>query len=189
MGFDIYEIKGGKTMKKNLKFIIPGVCVIVVAITFFMLFDIKSKVEKGNYPKNNENEIMFEEEKVLEEDTSETTEEENHIVEEQNQQNISITNDVATHPEATGTSTNTSQTGNASSIAYEDDSDNGSTEKKEQAIALVKEKWGEDDTVSFRCDSVNEQGEYIIAVISKASAIVKNYFKVNLESKTVEVDY
>ena len=72
---------------------------------------------------------------------------------------------------------------------YESSTDTGTTDKKQEAIALVKEKWGEDSTVTFRCDSVSNNGEYIIAVVSKESASVKNYFKVNLKTKTVEVDY
>lgn len=72
---------------------------------------------------------------------------------------------------------------------YETNSDIGTTDKKQQAIDLVKEKWGEDETVSFRCDSVNSKGEYVIAVVSKETATVKNYFKVNLNTKSVEIDY
>ena len=72
---------------------------------------------------------------------------------------------------------------------YESNSDIGTTDKKQQAIDLVKQTWGEDDTVTFRCDSVNAKGEYIIAVVSKDAATVKNYFKVNLNTKTVEIDY
>ena len=53
---------------------------------------------------------------------------------------------------------------------YESDKDVGSTNKKQEAINLVKEYWGEDDTVNFTCDSVTSNGEYIIAVISKKSA-------------------
>ena len=72
---------------------------------------------------------------------------------------------------------------------YETSTDAGTTDKKQQAISLVKEKWGEDNTVTFRCDSVSTNGEYIIAVVSKESASVKNYFRVNLSTKSVEVDY
>ncbi len=72
---------------------------------------------------------------------------------------------------------------------YESNSNAGTTDKKQDAIALVKEKWGEDSTVTFRCDSVSNNGEYIIAVVSKETATVKNYFKVNLVTKNVEVDY
>ena len=72
---------------------------------------------------------------------------------------------------------------------YEQESDIGSTDKKQEAINLVKQKWGEDENVTFRCDHVTGEGEYIIAVVSKDSANVKNYFRVNLEKNTVVVDY
>ena len=48
---------------------------------------------------------------------------------------------------------------------------------------------GEDNTVAFRCDSVTGNGEYIIAVISKKTASVKNYFRVNLAHQTVILEY
>lgn len=76
-----------------------------------------------------------------------------------------------------------------SSSVYESNTDVGTTNKKQEAIELVKQKWGEDSTVTFRCDSVTTDGEYIIAVVSLETASVRNYFKVNLESKTVTVDY
>jgi hypothetical protein len=72
---------------------------------------------------------------------------------------------------------------------YEEDSDVGTTDKKLEAIELAKEKWGADETVSFRCDSVTSNGEYIIAVVSNETATVSTYFIVNLEKRTVEVDY
>lgn len=73
--------------------------------------------------------------------------------------------------------------------AYESNSKVGSTDQKQEAINLVKQHWGEDSTVNFTCDSVTSNGEYIIAVISKDTASVKGYFRVNLEKQTVEVDY
>lgn len=72
---------------------------------------------------------------------------------------------------------------------YENDSDVGSTNKKQEAINLVKQKWGEDNTVKFTCDSVTSDGKYIIAVVSISKATVENYFIVDLENKTVKIDY
>ena len=39
------------------------------------------------------------------------------------------------------------------------------------------------------CDQVTSNGEYIIAVVSLETASVRNYFRVNLNNKTVEVKY
>lgn len=72
---------------------------------------------------------------------------------------------------------------------YESGANHGTTDKKQEAIDLVKEKWGEDNTVTFRCDSVTSDGEYIIAVVSTKTASVKNYFKVNLAHQTVTIEY
>lgn len=77
---------------------------------------------------------------------------------------------------------------NTQNNVYESQTDVGTTDKKQQAINLVKEKWGEDDSVTFRCDNISN-GEYIVAVVSKQTASVQNYFRVNLEKQTVTVDY
>ena len=64
----------------------------------------------------------------------------------------------------------------------------GVTDEKQKAIELVKKQWGQDDTVNYVFDYVNENGEYVIAVKDKVSATVKNYFRVNLTTQTVELD-
>lgn len=81
------------------------------------------------------------------------------------------------------------ETRDFSNNIYESNSDIGTTNKKEEAINLVKNQWGEDDTVTFSCDSITSDGIYIIAVTSKERAVVLNYFRVDLINKTVTVDY
>lgn len=81
------------------------------------------------------------------------------------------------------------ETKDFSNNIYESGSDAGTTNKKEEAINLVKEQWGADDTVTFTCDSITSDGIYIIAVASKERAVVLNYFRVDLATKTVTVDY
>lgn len=141
-------------MKEKLKFIVlPVICLIVVGVTFYMIFDIKNKAEEMSY--NTEN--------IIEEDelkNNETTEE--------------------------NTVKNTEAPDDGSPVSS---SEEGTTNKKQQAIELVKQEWGEDESVSFRCDTVTSDGEYIIEVITKASATVRNRFRVNLENKTVEIYY
>ena len=83
---------------------------------------------------------------------------------------------------------NTLVNSNTQSV-YESQKDVGTTDKKQEAINMVKNEWGEDDDATFRCDSVTSNGEYIIAVISKNTASVQAYYRVDLETKTVEVDY
>ena len=157
-------------MSKNTKIIIAVVLVILVIVLCFSTMG-KNK-ENENEVKNENltvtNEIVEDEAEMVENEVEENTIE-NEVVEEEIVENV-------TEVKPQGS-------------VYESNSNAGTTDKKQDAIALVKEKWGEDESVTFRCDSVSNNGEYIIAVVSKDSASVKNYFKVNLEAGTVEIDY
>lgn len=156
-------------MSKNAKILIAIVLVIIVIVICCITF---GKCKNKDISDNNENIInnVIENNSIVENEinnnniTNQLVEEEEPVIE----------NITEIKPQGT---------------VYESNSDTGTTDKKQQAIALVEEKWGEDNTVTFRCDSVSSDGEYIIAVISKQTASVKNYFKVNLSTKTVEVDY
>ena len=105
---------------------------------------------------------------------------ENSVIEDDNKLENNIENSIIESPVVESTSENN---------IYESDSDVGTTNKKQEAIDKVKELWGEDNTVTFRCDSITNNGEYIIAVVSTQTMTVKNYFRVNLEKGTVDVDY
>lgn len=156
-------------MSKNAKIIIAVVLVILVVVLCCVTL------------RNDENEIVESDDAVndtVENSVTETNsiddEAVNNVVENKIVEEPIIENVIEVKPQGT---------------VYESNSDAGTTDRKQDAIALVKEKWGEDNTVTFRCDSVSNNGEYIIAVVSKETASVKNYFKVNLTTKTVEVDY
>ena len=156
-------------MSKNAKIIIAVVLVIGVVIFLCMTLG-KNKPEVNNET-NIENLVT----NNVVENTSVENEVANNVVENEiiDEEPI-IENVTEVKPQGT---------------VYESNSDAGTTDKKHQAIGLVKDMWGEDSTVSFRCDSVSPNGEYIIAVVSKETASVKNYFRVNLATKNVEVDY
>lgn len=157
-------------MSKNTKILVAVILVILVIVICCFTFgkdknnSEKNAVNTENVVGNEVNNTATENEIYSNEVVNEVVEDEEPIVE----------NVVEVEPQGT---------------VYESNSDTGTTDKKQEAISLVKEKWGEDDSVSFRCDSVSSNGEYIIAVVSKETASVKNYFKVNLTTKTVEVDY
>ena len=158
-------------MSREAKIIIAVVLIIIVIICCFTLGkkDNKNENEVTNEIVNEiENEVSNEITNNVENEVETNTAVENKVEE------VVIENVIEVEPQGT---------------IYETNSDIGTTDKKQEAINLVKEKWGEDDTVTFRCDSITNDGEYIIAVISSQSATVKNYFKVNLETETVEVDY
>lgn len=153
-------------MSKNAKIVIAVVLVVLVVIICCFTFE-KNKEE-------NDIENIATIEVVENEDENVVNEIESNLVENEVVEEEIVENVTEVKPQGT---------------VYESNSNAGTTDKKQDAIALVKEKWGEDSTVTFRCDSVSNNGEYIIAVISKETATVKNYFKVNLATKTVEVDY
>ena len=155
-----------KKSKINLKVWVPIICVIVVGVTFFMLHDIQNKIEKmedyENLANTNENNIT------------------NDVVNDQENQNFveenTIQNEIANN-----TVKNVSI--NQSNVTTEP----GITDKKQKAIELVKKEWGSDNSVDFVFDHV-ENDEYIVAVKDRSTATVKYYFRVNLETKTVEME-
>lgn len=155
------------------------VCVFVVGGTFYMLFDIKNKVKTINTIENaNSNTVqntidnnILENEIVVQNTVNEV---ENSISTEIQNTANTVTKQVA------NTSKNTTIPNTTAIPAI--------TDEKQKAIELVKKEWGDDDTVNFSFDYINEKGEYVVAVKDKASATVKNYFRVNLQNGTVELD-
>lgn len=113
-----------------------------------------------------------------------------NISEENKIANNTVENEVANEIENTNVVENQKlETVDLSNTVYESNSDVGTTDKKQEAIDLVKNQWGEDDTVTFSCDSITSDGIYIIAVTSKERAEVLSYFRVDLTAKTVTIDY
>ncbi len=159
-------------MNKKIKILIIIILIILVCLICFFTFR-NSKTEEVNVPVNETNEISENMKNIVEE---------NEIISNEVEDKVNSQEETQTNP-VTPTDIV------PSSSVYESNTDVGTTDKKQEAIDLVKEKWGEDSSVTFRCDSVTTSGEYIIAVVSLETASVRNYFKVNLESKTVTVDY
>lgn len=157
-------------MSKNTKIIIAVILVIFVIILCCISFG-------GNNDKtNNTNEQEFVnivEENIIEENVISNESNTDNVINEVEEELV-IENVAEIKPQGT---------------VYESNEDIGTTDKKQDAIDLVKQTWGEDDSVTFRCDSIESNGVYIIAVVSKQTASVKNYFKVNLNTKSVEIDY
>ena len=156
-------------MSKNVKVIIVVILVVVVVVLC------SKYLGKDDTKLNNE----INAENIVANNVVENTSVENEVA------NKTVANEVIDEEPIIENVTEVKPQG----TVYETSADTGTTDKKQQAIFLVKEKWGEDDSVTFRCDSVSTNGEYIIAVVSKESASVKNYFRVNLSTKSVEVDY
>lgn len=161
-------------MNKIEKIIITVILVIVAIIFLIATFGKNdSKDVNTNNTNFNETSNIISEDSINEIENETTTE--NTITNEVEEKREPIIENI-TEIEPQGT-------------VYESGANHGTTDKKQQAINLVKQKWGEDNTVTFRCDSVTSEGEYIIAVVSTQTASVKNYFRVNLAHETVVIEY
>jgi len=62
---------------------------------------------------------------------------------------------------------------------------NGSvTSREEKAVQLVKDTWGEDDSVYFYCQSVDNNGKYIVTVNKKDTTVIA-FFEVDVDNELV----
>lgn len=164
---------------KKIKIWLPILCIVVVAVTFYMLHDAQNRVNQleenqvGNEPQN-----TLQNEDIVNENSVENASVENEVT---NQvQNNTVTN-TANMMNSTNTTNTNKPISNAPAIPAE-------TDQKQKAIELVKKEWGADNSVDFLFEYINENGEYVVSVKDKATATVKYYFRVNLETKTVELD-
>ena len=135
-----------------------------------MIFDIRKKVDDVNYNTND-----IEVENVVEENTVDTNTIVENVVEADNN---AVDQNEITDPNADNSGEEVSE-----------ENDAYSNSKFSEAENLVKKAWGEDDTVYFTIEGVNSEGLYLVAAREKSTTNVRNYFKVNLETKKVEVDY
>lgn len=170
--------KREKKNKMNLKVWIPIICMIVVGVTFYMIYDIQNKIEKVDDNSNTKNQEQQGENIDNANNISEDFVEENNVSNE-----ISNTADLENDNTSNQMNTSTSQSNQSSAPAIP-----AVTDQKQKAIELVKKEWGKDDTVDYLFDHVNENGEYVVAVKDRATATVKYYFRVNLETGAVELD-
>lgn len=165
-------------MKKNLKkYIFPGICVFVVLITFVLLFDLQKKASKIASAKD-ANEVKTE--NVVDSTNTNTN---TSMIENVVDENV-IGNETIENTNTVKNEVKTPQTAVTSG-----DDDKLAENKQKQAVELVKQHWGVDSKVYFTNESVNSKGEYIVAVREKSTTEVKEYFKVNIETGTVEIDY
>ena len=162
-------------MSKRGKITIAIILIVLVLIFCIITLSNNSNISNENF----ENEIKVEnivEKNIIEDNSLNNENVVNEIIENHDSENMIIDTEVP-------------ETDYQSKDVYENNPNVGTTDKKQEAIDLVKNTWGEDDTVTFSCDSITSDGEYIIAVIDKQGAVVKNYFRVNLENKSVTVEF
>ena len=58
---------------------------------------------------------------------------------------------------------------------------------KEKAIEIVKNNWGEDDTVYFACEKQEDDGRYPVAVRDKNSTKALYWYYVDIETGTFDI--
>lgn len=58
------------------------------------------------------------------------------------------------------------------------------TSREKKAVELVKDFWGEDDSVYFSYQSIDNQGRYIVSVNRKDSSVLA-WFKVDVDNEIV----
>ena len=58
---------------------------------------------------------------------------------------------------------------------------------EEKAIEIVKENWGEDDSVYFACEKKQDDGKYPVAVRDKNSTKALYWYYVDIESGTFDI--
>lgn len=162
--------------------------IIIVILVVILLGICVFAYTRGNSQTNQESNLLNEENLVqntVEENITQENEIQEQIVDdpvedENTNEDVNVTEPV---------STTIPDTTYQSQKAYESSDTVGTTDKKEEAINLVKEYWGPDDTVTYRCDSITTNGEYIIAVTSTETATVKGFFRVNLQNRSVTVEF
>lgn len=172
----------GKESKFKIKIWLPILCLVVVGVTFYMIYDIQNKVDRlTEYEDLNEIQNSISSENVISENQVQNEVIENEIANEINNETANVMINVTNTSKPV---TNTNTNNNKPNTSFNP----GVTDQKQKAIELVKKEWGNDDSVDFLFDYVNEKNEYVVAVKDKATATVKYYFRVNLETGTVELD-
>lgn len=161
---------------RKLLLCVPVLCVIAVVATFYMIFDMNKKIEEKNY---NVDDINNEAENNISNDENSLDNENT------NSENVlnSTTNSNSTNNNSSDNSKNTNI--NVSENKEPVGNLTDSTDKKEQAINLVKKNWGNDNTIVFDC-YVNSNDEYIVTVSTTAGKVI-SYYKVDLEKGQIDL--
>lgn len=61
-------------------------------------------------------------------------------------------------------------------------------DKKEKAIKIVKENWGEDEKVYFSFDSIDNNGKYIVSVRNRISTEAICWYTVDVETGNFSIE-
>lgn len=168
-------------MRRSTKIIIAGLCIFVVALTLFLIFDMQRQLSKRNLNNPIEENTATNSNSTsnVQANTTNTAKNENNTV-----------NETVTKNEVTQNVVEQNTVKNNDVIQETEMNQVVETEKNnETAIDLVKKKWGADDeSVYYTNEGINDTGEYLVAVRSKESTFAIANFKVNMSTKEVEID-
>lgn len=147
-----------------------GTLTILFIITILILLGIFAAIELVDLKNNKENVKVVSTNNEIKSTIKNNTVKENNDANEVEQNNIIVNN----------------QTNNKEEI------DNESMQKeeknKEEAIRIVKENWGEDDTVYFSYDSIDSDGNYLVCVRDKETTNALYWYKIDLETGTFTIE-
>jgi hypothetical protein len=162
--------KNNNGLNKILK-LVPILCVIAVIALFYMIFDMRKKIDESYYnvdiAENNETTNQTSYTNVLEDITNDDE-------------------DINEEKEYNSSSNTTSTDLSNLDIVTSTDKTNDTTDKKLQAEQIVEKEWGYDDEVTFDC-YVNNVGEYIVSVTDIASGKVLVYYLVDLDTEEIVI--
>lgn len=164
-------------MKKSVKIGFPIACVVIVGGTLIALANLQNKAEELSSKKlenkvvNSVNQVT--ETKIKISNTSEYDYEQIKINENINQSVNKV---------------NKNNISKNSTNKVEEKEETKKVSDKDKAIAMVQAEWGSDPSVYFTSEGVSK-GYYIIAVRDKSNKSVKMFYKVDLQTNTVEIDW
>lgn len=151
-----------KNMKKKIIISAIFLSIMLCAILLTWKILLMSKTEKVNSDINN-NEVL------LQNETENTIADEETKVENKNE-SLEIKNEVVSSEEKS-----------IDEIEKEED-------KKEKAITLTKNNWGDDATVYFTFDSIDEHGNYIVYIREKTTTHAVARSVVDIETGTCTLE-
>lgn len=145
------------------------ILILITAFLIFKLFDIKKN--KNNIEPTSVNNVI--ENKI-----------ENNVIEENNDNNVEDNNTINTTIDTNNENNN--------QVVDKDEVDKETIkkeeDKKEKAVNIVKDNWGEDETVYFSFDSINSEGKYLVCVRDKSTTQALYWYTVNVETGTFEIE-
>lgn len=153
-------------MKKSTKIIITLLCIFVVALTLYLVYDMQNKLSQKASTNSINNNTTNSNTVNMDNNTNNVI---TNTVTEEN--NVEDNKEVDNEPED-----------NNIDVSLKEE------EYKRLAIKLVKEKWGEDSTIYFTNEGKNDNGEFLVSVRSKDTTSIIANFKVNVFNEEATID-